>query len=181
VLRPNPHSFERGPVIGYAATQFSPEVSKLLVAFKDRGQSALVRELSALVEPLVSELWNYREIFHLVPAPSRAENYSRRGFTPSVLLARLIAKTVPNARVMNCLVLAATVQDQVGLTSAQRQANLSGSMSLNQTVLRKPCFVVDDICTTGATVIEAWRALSVGGATVLGALVLSESKPAATL
>jgi predicted amidophosphoribosyltransferase len=45
-------------------------------------------------------------------------------------------------------------------------------------VAYKPCFVVDDICTTGATITEAWRALTVAGATVLGALVVSEAKPA---
>jgi predicted amidophosphoribosyltransferase len=51
-------------------------------------------------------------------------------------------------------------------------------MSLNQKVAFKSCFVVDDICTTGATIIEAWRALTVAGANVLGALVVSEGKPA---
>ena len=177
VLRPNPHSFERGPVTGLAATYRSPEVSKLLIAFKDRGQSALVRELAELIEPLVFEISQYQEAVYLVPAPSRAENYSRRGFTPSALLARAIAKSAPKARVMNCLVSGSSVKDQVGLTSVERQTNLAGSMSLNQSVAYKACFVVDDICTTGATVIEAWRALTVAGATVLGALVVSEAKP----
>jgi predicted amidophosphoribosyltransferase len=83
--------------------------------------------------------------------------------------------------VLNSLVLAKNVKDQVGLSSLERRANLAGSMSLNQKVAGKYCFVVDDICTTGATLIEAWRALSVAGANVLGALVVSESKPAATL
>jgi predicted amidophosphoribosyltransferase len=180
VLRPYPHSFERGPVNGYAATYLSPQVSKLLVAFKDRGQSALVDELVELVEPLVFEVSQFRELVYLVPAPSRAENFSRRGYTPGVLLARVIANSAPNARVMNCLVMGPTVKDQVGLTGVERQANLSGSMSLNQNVTRKPCFIVDDICTTGATIIEAWRALTLGGATALAALVISEAKLAAS-
>ena len=180
VLRPNPHKFERGPVTGSAATHFSPEVSKLIVAFKDRGQSALVHELVELIRPLVFEVLQYREIVYLVPAPSRAENFSRRGFTPSLLLARAIAKSASNARVMNCLVPGSSVKDQVGLTSTQRQANLSGTMSLNQEVSQKPCFVVDDVCTTGATIMEAWRALTVAGANVVGALVVSEAKPAAS-
>jgi predicted amidophosphoribosyltransferase len=178
VLRPFPHQFQRGPVSGTAATHLSPEVSKLLVCFKDRGQSALVRELAELIKPLALELSEYRELVYLVPAPSRLENFSRRGFTPSVLLARAIASSVPFARVMNCLVPGETVKDQVGLTSSERHINLAGSMSLNQWVSGKTCFVVDDICTTGATIIEAWRALSVAGATVLGALVISEAKPA---
>ena len=181
VLRPVPHAFVRGPVVGRAATYLSPEVSKLLVSFKDRGQSALVNDLNELIAPLVAELASFSEAVHLVPAPSRVENFARRGFTPSVVLARALSNQVSNAHVLNCLVLAKDVKDQVGLTSSQRHANLAGSMSLNQLVVGKSCFVVDDICTTGATLIEAWRALSVGGANVLGALVISESKPAAAL
>ena len=181
VLRPSPHDFQRGPVVGRAATYLSPEVSKLLVSFKDRGQSALVSDLNELIAPLVAELAAFSEVVHLVPAPSRMENFARRGFTPSVVLARALSNQVSNTRVLNCLVLAKNVKDQVGLSGAQRHENLAGSMSLNQRVGGRLCFVVDDICTTGATLIEAWRALSVGGANVLGALVISESKPAASL
>jgi predicted amidophosphoribosyltransferase len=181
VLRPSPHDFQRGPVVGRAATYLSPEVSKLLVSFKDRGQSALVSDLNELIAPLVAELAALTEVIYLVPAPSRLENFARRGFTPSVVLARALSNLVSNAHVLNCLVLAKDVKDQVGLSGAQRHENLAGSMSLNQQVGGRLCFVVDDICTTGATLIEAWRALSVGGANVLGALVISESKPAASL
>ena len=181
VLRPSPHDFQRGPVVGRAATYLSPEVSKLLVSFKDRGQSALVSDLNELIAPLVAELAAFTEVIYLVPAPSRMENFARRGFTPSVVLARALSNRVSNAHMLNCLVLAKDVKDQVGLSGAQRHENLAGSMSLNQRVGGRLCFVVDDICTTGATLIEAWRALSVGGANVLGALVISESKPAASL
>jgi predicted amidophosphoribosyltransferase len=181
VLRPSPHEFQRGPVLGRAATYLSPEVSKLLVSFKDRGQSALVSDLNELIAPLVAELASFSEAVYLVPAPSRLENFALRGFTPSVVLAQALSNQVSNTRVLNCLMLAKDVKDQVGLTSSQRQANLAGKMSVNQKVTGKSCLLVDDICTTGATLIEAWRALSVGGANVLGALVISESKPAAAL
>ena len=181
VLRPAPHEFQRGPVYGLAATYLSPEVSKLLVSFKDRGQSALVSDFDELIAPLVAELAEFSESIKLVPAPSRLENFARRGFIPSVVLARAISNQVSNSRVLNCLVLAKDVKDQVGLTSSQRQANLAGKMSVNQKVAGKSCFVVDDICTTGATLMEAWRALSVAGANVLGALVVSEAKQASTL
>jgi predicted amidophosphoribosyltransferase len=51
-------------------------------------------------------------------------------------------------------------------------------MRLNQAVAGKTCFVVDDVVTTGATLGEAWRALVLGGCTVLGGLVVSEAKAA---
>jgi predicted amidophosphoribosyltransferase len=148
-----------------------------LVSFKDLGQSALISDLNKLIAPLVAELAEFSENVYLVPAPSRVENFARRGFTPSLVLARALSNQAVNTRVLNALMLAKHVKDQVGLSSSERHANLAGSMSLNQKVAGKPCFVVDDICTTGATLIEAWRALSVAGANVLGALVVSESKP----
>jgi predicted amidophosphoribosyltransferase len=131
--------------------------------------------------PLVAELAAFTERVYLVPAPSRMENFARRGYTPSVVLARALADQVSDLRVLNCLLLAKNVKDQVGLSASLRHFNLTGSMSLNQEVVGKSCFVVDDICTTGATLTEAWRALMVGGANVLGALVISESKPTLTL
>ena len=177
VLTPSPHGFQRGPIVGRAATYHSTEVSKRLVSFKDLGQSELISDLNKLIAPLVAELAAFSENVYLVPAPSRVENFARRGFTPSLVLARALSNQAANTRVLNALMLAKHVKDQVGLSSLERHANLAGSMSLNQKVAGKPCFVVDDICTTGATLIEAWRALSVGGANVLGALVVSESKP----
>jgi ComF family protein len=176
VLLPKPHCFQRGPVSGLAATSYSPEVSNLLVAFKDRGQFALARELGKLMEPLVQELLQLSGPGYLVPAPSRTQNFAKRGFQPSLLLARQLANRVQSVKVLNCLVLSSGVLDQVGLSSEERIANLSGSMRLNQPVSGKTVFLVDDVVTTGATITEAWKTLSLGGAIVLGALVVSEAR-----
>jgi predicted amidophosphoribosyltransferase len=176
VLEPRPHYFQRGPVTGLAATSYSPEVSNLLVAFKDRGQFALARELGLLMEPLARELAEVLGQCYLVPAPSRIQNFAKRGFQPSLLLARQLANRVPNAKVLNALVLSSDVLDQVGLSSAERISNLQGSMKLNQSVVGKTIFLVDDVVTTGATITEAWKTVSLGGAIVLGALVVSEAR-----
>jgi predicted amidophosphoribosyltransferase len=124
-------------------------------------------EIAAFPEPVV-----------LIPAPSRSQNFARRGFTPSVLLARALANSTPATQVANALILDSKVRDQVGLTGKARQENLAGSMRLNQRLAGRACFIVDDVATTGATLTEAYRALSLGGAQVLGALVVSEAKTA---
>jgi ComF family protein len=178
VLTPMPHRFQRGPIWGLAATTYSAEISKLLVAFKDKGQFALVRELKILMAPLVMEIAAFPEPVVLIPAPSRSQNFARRGFTPSVLLARALANSTPATQVANALILDSKVRDQVGLTGKARQENLAGSMRLNQRLAGRACFIVDDVATTGATLTEAYRALSLGGAQVLGALVVSEAKTA---
>ena len=169
----NPHRFTRSKVSGLAATYFTAEMSKLLVAFKEKGQSSLIVELKPLLASLVNEVAAVNQLVHLVPVPSRAKNFYKRGFTPSLIIANSLADTVAKARVLNCLRIA-EVADQVGLSASERFSNLSGSMKLNQKVDGKLCFVVDDIVTTGATITEAWRVLTIGGALVIGALAISE-------
>jgi predicted amidophosphoribosyltransferase len=176
VLEPKPHTFQRGRVLGLAATSYSLEVSKLLVAFKDRGQFALAREIGLLMEPLVEELRQMPGPCYLVPAPSRTQNFAKRGFHPSLLLARQLANRVENAKVLNCLLFGSKVLDQVGLSSAERIANLRGSMRLNQVITGKIVFLIDDVVTTGATITEAWKTVSLAGAIVAGALVVSEAR-----
>ena len=174
MLEPKPHAFQREIATGLAATNFSPEVSKLLVAFKDRGQFALARQLGKLMEPLTEQIRQISDCVYLVPAPSRIQNFTKRGFHPSLLLARQLALRVPTAKILNCLRLDTRVLDQVGLSASDRMNNLAGSMTLNQSVSGKTVFLVDDVVTTGATITEAWKVISLGGATLLGALVVSE-------
>lgn len=170
------HRFSRGNIQGLAATYYSDPVGKVLVAFKDKGQTSLVRDFDKLLIPLVKELEYAPKPAYLVPVPSRIENFASRGFQPSLLLANALAKATPGSRVLNCLVFKRKVSDQVGLTALERKQNLENSMALNQKVQFKGCFLVDDVTTTGATLNESWKVLSLAGAIVLGALVIAESR-----
>lgn len=160
----------------FTVTKYTDEISKVLVALKEKGQSALVTELAQMLSAIIENLPPSETPCFLVPAPSRPENFSKRGFQPTLLLAKAIAAKHPGLRVLNCLRFSRSVFDQVGLTSEQRQANLAMSMSLNQSVTGRVCYLLDDVVTTGATALESKRALSVGGATVAGVLALSYSK-----
>lgn len=173
-VEPSAHQFERANLTGFAATTYTPEISRLLVAFKDKNQSALISDLAPLLEVLAKEVQSIPCSVSLVPAPSRPKNFAKRGFVPSLLIARSIADLAANATVFNCLTLDKEVQDQVGLDAAERANNLRGAMRLTQSVAGRTCLIVDDIVTTGATVLEAWRTLSVGGALVLGVASLAE-------
>ena len=159
-----------------AVSKYSDEISKLLVALKDKGQSALISELVTMLEPILEKIPISESTVYLVPAPSRQANFAKRGFHPMLLLAQAISKRTPRFRVLNALSFSREVKDQVGLTADERIANLSMSMRLNQNVAGKICYLLDDVVTTGATALEAARVLRIGGASLAGVLALSYSK-----
>jgi predicted amidophosphoribosyltransferase len=154
---------------------YTEAVSKLLVSFKDKGQSSLAKLFGEMMAPILKFVPENDFTIHLIPAPSRPENFSKRGFLPTLKIAVYLSRKRKDLKVLDCLVLNRKVSDQVGLSATERSKNLTGSMSLNQSVLGRICFVVDDVLTTGSTATEAIRALRLGGALVMGLLVFSES------
>jgi ComF family protein len=171
-----PRKFELSGLVIHTVTQYSDETSKLLVALKDKGQSALVAELAQMLRPIIEKIPASESTRYLIPAPSRPENFSKRGFHPMLLLAQAVSSQCQNLSVLNCLRFTRPVSDQVGLTEPERIANLASSMELNQRVSGRVCYLLDDVVTSGATALEAARVLALGGATLAGVLALSYSK-----
>ena len=70
---------------------------------------------------------------------------------------------------------ARTVRDQAGLAAAARRENMAGALQVSSArrVTGRPCIVVDDVLTTGATAGEAARALRASGARVMAVSVVS--------
>ena len=171
-----PKEFNLSGLAVFTVTNYKEETSKLLVALKEKGQSALVSELAIMLEPILKKIPSSESTVFLVPAPSRPANFANRGFTPTLLLAQAISNRNPRLKVLNALNFSRDVKDQVGLSANERIANLAMSMRLNQQVSGKVCYLLDDVVTTGATALEATRVLRIGGATVPGVLAFSYSK-----
>ncbi len=70
---------------------------------------------------------------------------------------------------------------QKGLGRGARAQRVRGSMraktGLRPAVRGRPCIIVDDVLTTGATLAEAARALRAAGGLVVGAVVLAATRP----
>lgn len=115
----------------------------------------------------------------LVPVPSSRRARAERGADVVRGLALRAARTVRAAgvpvTVVPALRLGRSVADQAGLGRSARVRNVSGAVRLRAGARRvvggRPCVVIDDVVTTGATALEAARVLARAGALPAGVAV----------
>ncbi len=98
-----------------------------------------------------------------IPVPSTPSKVRERGYDTIGHLTSLVAKTYPAMRVLPALEYSRLVADQVGLGAAARRTNVAGAFRAIRRVPRE-VIVIDDVVTTGSTVIECAKALKMAGA-----------------
>jgi predicted amidophosphoribosyltransferase len=113
----------------------------------------------------------------LVPVPSRRQVTRARGYDPLLSVSRQARRALRraglDARLARSLRLTRKVEDQAGLDARARAANLERAFVARPVRGGLPAVVVDDIITTGATAVEANRALRAAGVEVLGIAVIA--------
>jgi len=102
----------------------------------------------------------------IVPVPLHPRRARRRGYNQSFLLAREVAKETCTLISADALTRVREGASQVHTTSVEeRRQNVSGAFACNDTsVSGKQVLVVDDVCTTGATLESCAVALRGAGA-----------------
>ena len=110
----------------------------------------------------------------IVPLPTATKRVRMRGYDQSVVLARRLAEST-QTRWLPCLARLGQAH-QVGANRTVRQAHMRGVFRIRRPHLVKGMHVVlvDDVCTTGATLEAAARTLKKAGAASVEALVFSQ-------
>lgn len=155
----------------YAGTSRS-----ILLAFKDGGRTDAAPALAALLRRLVraalAELPGAaRGRVELAAIPSTRAAFRRRGYAQLSLL--LVRAGYRDSRLLR---LARETRDQSELGIGERQANRESSLRVRPASGHRLVVIVDDIVTTGATVLEADRAFREAGHTVLCAVALARTE-----
>ncbi len=105
------------------------------------------------------------ERFVIVPIPEHPHKLRAKGFNQSILLARWWQAHLSGSRVSPVLEKSVFTLPQARLGRSARLSNVKDSMRAAQILDPQVIYlVVDDVTTTGATFVEAKRALRAGGA-----------------
>lgn len=176
----------------WACGAYEGALRQLVVAHKEHGQQALAAPLGVLLAASVLAALAGADDHAapgtpvlLVPAPSRPSAVRARGRDAALVLVRAAARTLRRRGVPVLVAPLLTTRpglvDQAGLGAQERAANLDGSLWVRPERLRRLArrvpevagvVLCDDVVTTGATLVEASRALQAVGLPVLGAATL---------
>lgn len=146
----------------YPATIFAHPIRKAIHALKYEGVTSLA---GPLADWLVAT-WRLRALAAdlIVPVPLHSKREAERGYNQSTLLARELSRSVGVPLAPAGLVRTVRTRPQVGLSRDERRANIAGAFRCAGQVTDLRIVVVDDVCTTGATLEACAAELKTAGA-----------------
>ena len=159
---------------GVALTAFDGSAAALLTAIKDHGQTSLLGPVGLAMGRVVADRYAASSPVALLPVPSSRASVRRRGVNLGAMLAAKVSRQ-SGLPVSRGLKLVRDTVDQRALGAEQRFANLHGSMRFEPQG-EPGLVIIDDVTTTGATILEALRAVSEAGGEVLGFVTFAHTK-----
>jgi ComF family protein len=170
---------------------FDGPVRQAIYRFKYQGKTAQAAPLAALLYEYL--LQQDKQVKHIplerisliVPVPLHAWRHYRRCYNQSALLAGELVKCIAQERSESIPLMHPLLQrirhttPQVGLKAKARAANVQGAFAINDALLQRvdlkagAILLIDDVCTTQATLHECARVLVRAGAPEVYALTLA--------
>ena len=114
----------------------------------------------------------------IVPIPLHPKRQRQRGYNQATLLARELGSRLGCPIDEDTLVRTKATAPQVDLNARERQENVRDAFACrNDSLSGKQVMLVDDVCTTGATLESAAVALQSIGARSIWAYTLARARP----
>lgn len=166
-----PHSFEA--FASYA--WYNGPIRKAIHQLKYQNDIAVGRFLSAwLYDLLAGKDWEFDMV---VPVPLSTDKLEVRGYNQAARLAKPLARLIHKSYQPLAMSRVRETKSQVGLNIQSRHDNVRDAFRGSPAIVRgRSILLVDDVCTTGATLQSAAAALKQAGAAKVYALTLAKAK-----
>jgi ComF family protein len=150
-------------------------LERVLQAFKFKRHDFFADPLAELMEQTIRERGD-RDFDAIVPVPMHRAKLRRRGYNQAELLARALAKRI-GVRCQPALLTKTRDHDaQSKLARDERAANVRGAFLASARVTSLRILLVDDVCTTGATIRACAGELVRAGAARVAAAVVAKTE-----
>lgn len=170
-----PHQKELTGII-FSSDFQNPYLRELIHHFKYNG----IFDLKELLAARLVEAWkdkSYLEGAILVPVPLHRKRERERGFNQSALLGMILARIL-GLKFHSILVRVKDTRSQIELKKSERALNVKSAFALKpgyeERVKDATIILVDDVITTGSTLLEAAKVLKRNGAREVWGLVLAK-------
>lgn len=158
-----------------AAAYFEGALREAIHLFKYKGRTALAKPLGNLM----AMYWQQHPmpVDVVVAVPLHATRLRERGYNQAALLARELAQRAEIALNERTLVRKRATAPQVDLSAKERRENVRDAFCCSDDRLaEKRVLLIDDVCTTGATLEACAIALRESGAHSVQALTLARAR-----
>jgi len=145
--------------------------------FKYNSNIGIGEKLGEMMAQYNYDSLNIGDYSLVIPVPLHPIRLRKRGFNQALILARHIAKRFLLPLDFTVLRRSVDTQPQVGLGKSERYRNIKGVFNVmdNARVRDQKVLLVDDVYTTGSTVMECTRALLRGSAEEVAVLTLARA------
>jgi predicted amidophosphoribosyltransferase len=151
----------------FSGIDYERSAANVIRELKQRGRVGLARDLAPALRASLAAAAGSERAVAAVPVPQGRRSARARGYRVVELLLRRAG-----ADPVRALAWRRQIADQRGLGRDGRRRNLSGALVARIRPGTR-VVIVDDVVTTGSTLLEAQRALEAAGGIVVGAATLA--------
>jgi len=150
----------------FSASWYHTSINKLILEFKYSGSRALCRPLGRAM----AEFFPKPEADYLVPVPLHLK--SKRKYNQALELAEGLSD-VWNIEIFHGAEWAREISSRAGLNAQERMKLSTSAFIIPKNIHGLNVAIVDDVCTTGMTLLRFSQACGYRGANVIGAYTLA--------
>lgn len=154
---------EQRIIHGIAATHYAFPYDNIMLRYKNGQQLNALMPLIHAIRQLPKPKNTHAQNTVIIPIPTSDERLKQRGFAPVWILAQFLSFhwQIPIFNGVH----RHERQHQQGLNREQRMENIKEAFYLSEFPTAKNLIIFDDVVTTGATITEVIRLLTVGNKT----------------